>query len=104
MRVDHLYGSDARRQREGTNSACRFSVPEHNQPNVEELLIRIGERDRVDAFYEPTSYTWRLIRLLKQDPTPRFDFCDVDGADDWFGDGFAFAQRSSIKPLAPARS
>jgi predicted O-methyltransferase YrrM len=62
----------------------------HNKPNIEELLSRVGERDRVDVFYEPTSYTWRLMRLLEQDPTPRFDLCYVDGAHDWFVDGFAF--------------
>jgi predicted O-methyltransferase YrrM len=59
-------------------------------PNVEELLGRIGERSRVDVFYEPTSYTWRLMRLLQQDPMPRFDLCYIDGAHDWFVDGFAF--------------
>ena len=61
-----------------------------NQPNVEELLTRIGERNRVEVFYEPTSYTWRLMRLLQSDPTPRFDLCYIDGAHDWFVDGFAF--------------
>jgi predicted O-methyltransferase YrrM len=62
----------------------------HNKPNIEELLSRAGERDRVDVFYEPTSYTWRLMRLLEQDSTPRFDLCYLDGAHDWFVDGFAF--------------
>jgi predicted O-methyltransferase YrrM len=61
-----------------------------NKPNVETLLTRIGERERVHVFYEPTSYTWRLMRLLQQDPRPRFDLCYVDGAHDWFVDGFAF--------------
>ena len=62
----------------------------HNKPNVEELLTKVGERSRVEVFYEPTSYTWRLMRLLQQDPTPRFDLCYLDGAHDWFVDGFAF--------------
>jgi predicted O-methyltransferase YrrM len=61
-----------------------------NTPNIEELLERVGERNRVDVFYEPTSYTWRLMRLLQEDPRPRFDFCYIDGAHDWFVDGFAF--------------
>ena len=67
-----------------------LSAARQNEPNVEELLTRIGERDRVDVFYEPTSYTWRLMRLLQQDPAPRFDLCYIDGAHDWFVDGFAF--------------
>ena len=61
-----------------------------NNPNVEQLLERVGERNRVDVYYEPTSYTWRLMRLLQEDPRPRFDFCYIDGAHDWFVDGFAF--------------
>jgi hypothetical protein len=52
----------------------------HNQPNIEELLSRVGERQRVDVFYEPTCYTWRLMRLLEQDPTPRFDLFYLNGA------------------------
>jgi predicted O-methyltransferase YrrM len=63
---------------------------EQNKPNIEELLDRVGERSRVEVCYEPTSYTWRLMRLLQQDPTPRFDLCYIDGAHDWFVDGFAF--------------
>jgi predicted O-methyltransferase YrrM len=61
-----------------------------NTPNIEELLESAGERSRVDVFYEPTSYTWRLMRMLQEDPTPRFDMCYIDGAHDWFVDGFAF--------------
>jgi len=61
-----------------------------NTPNVEELLTRVDERQRVEIFYESTSYTWRLMRMLQQDPTPRFDLCYLDGAHDWFVDGFAF--------------
>jgi predicted O-methyltransferase YrrM len=61
-----------------------------NKPSIEELLDRVGERDRVEIFYEPTSYTWRLMRLLQEDATPRFDLCYLDGAHDWFVDGFAF--------------
>jgi predicted O-methyltransferase YrrM len=61
-----------------------------NTPNIEELLEAAGERARVDIYYEPTSYTWRLMRMLQEDPTPRFDMCYLDGAHDWFADGFAF--------------
>jgi predicted O-methyltransferase YrrM len=61
-----------------------------NKPNVEELLTQVGERNRVEVFYEPTSYTWRLMRLLQTDPVPCFDLCYMDGAHDWFVDGFAF--------------
>lgn len=60
------------------------------QPNIEHLLEAVGQRHRVTVHYEPTSYTWRLMKMLEADPTPRFDFCFLDGAHDWFVDGFAF--------------
>lgn len=59
-------------------------------PNIEELLDRIGERHRVKVFYEPTSYTWRMMRFLEEDPTPRFNLCYLDGAHSWFVDALAF--------------
>jgi predicted O-methyltransferase YrrM len=60
------------------------------KPNVDELLSQFGLRDRVTLFYEKTSYTWRLMKMLEEDPTPRFDFCYLDGAHNWADDGFAF--------------
>jgi predicted O-methyltransferase YrrM len=59
-------------------------------PDIEELLNRIGERHRVKVFYEPTSYTWRLMKFLEEDSTPRFDLCYVDAAHSWFVDALGF--------------
>ncbi|MEA2019860.1 MAG: class I SAM-dependent methyltransferase [Campylobacterota bacterium] len=60
------------------------------EPRIDSLLESIGELDRVNIFYEPTSYTWRLMKFLEEDPNPRFDFCYLDGAHSWHVDGFAF--------------
>lgn len=60
------------------------------EPNVEVLLERIGQRENVKVYYEPTSYLWRLMKFLEEDPLPQFDFCYLDGAHNWFVDGFAF--------------
>lgn len=60
------------------------------KPNIEELLTRIGRLEQVSIYYEPTSYTWRLMRLLESNAEPCFDFCYLDGAHNWFVDGFAF--------------
>lgn len=60
------------------------------EPNIEQLLEKVGQRQRVTVHYEPTSYTWRMMKMLEADPTPRFDFCYLDGAHNWFVDGFAF--------------
>jgi predicted O-methyltransferase YrrM len=59
-------------------------------PNIEELLESLSLMKYVTIYYEPTSYTWRLMKLLEDNPAPRFDFCYVDGAHSWFVDGFAF--------------
>src|SRR5688500_1566064 len=75
---------------EGRIVTIDLTSAKHNKPNVEELLNQVGERSRVDVFYEPTSYTWRLMRMLQQDPTPLFDHWYNGGAHDWFVDGLAF--------------
>jgi len=54
------------------------------------LLDKFNLKDLVQVFYEPTSYTWRLMKLIEEDPTPSFDFCYLDGAHNWYVDGFAF--------------
>jgi predicted O-methyltransferase YrrM len=59
-------------------------------PNVDELLRDLDLAHLVTVFYEPTSYLWRLMKLLEADPQPRFDLCYIDGAHTWFTDGFAF--------------
>ena len=59
-------------------------------PNVEQLLASLQLDDRVTVHYEPTSYTWRMMKMLQENPEPRFDFCYLDGAHNWFVDGFAF--------------
>ncbi len=59
-------------------------------PNVEALLERVGERGRVRVHYEPSSYAWRLMRFLEEDPAPRFDLCYLDGAHTWRDDALAF--------------
>lgn len=60
------------------------------EPNIEQLLEAVGQRHRVTIHYEPTSYTWRMMKILEADSTPRFDLCFLDGAHSWFVDGFAF--------------
>jgi predicted O-methyltransferase YrrM len=61
-----------------------------NNPSIETLLERTGLKDRVVVFREPTSYNWRLMKMLESEPRPLFDLCYLDGAHDWFVDGLAF--------------
>jgi predicted O-methyltransferase YrrM len=74
----------------GHVTAVDLDVAGDGDENVERFLDKAGLRDLVTVYYEPTSYTWRLMRMLEEDPTPRFDLCYLDGAHDWFVDGFAF--------------
>jgi predicted O-methyltransferase YrrM len=60
------------------------------EPNIEQLLDRLNLSQYVKIYYEPTSYIWRLMKMLELDPLPSFDFCYLDGAHDWYTDGFAF--------------
>lgn len=62
---------------------------QHN-PNIETLSKALGLYKRMEIYYEPTSYTWRLMRFLEKNPLPKFDLCYIDGAHNWFVDGFAF--------------
>ncbi len=59
-------------------------------PNIETLLGKLNLKKYVTVYYEPTSYIWRLLKMIEEDPSPRFDFCYIDGAHTWFVDGFAF--------------
>jgi predicted O-methyltransferase YrrM len=60
------------------------------KPGIESLLSDLGLQKYVTVIHEPTSYTWRLMKMLEEQLGPRFDFCYIDGAHDWFTDGFAF--------------
>jgi predicted O-methyltransferase YrrM len=60
------------------------------KPNIEALLNDLDLKKYVTVFYEPTSYIWRLMIMLEEYPTPQFDLCYIDGAHNWFTDGFAF--------------
>lgn len=59
-------------------------------PNINELLEKLDLSKYVDTYFEPTSYTWRLMKILEDNPEPQYDLCYLDGAHNWFVDGFAF--------------
>jgi predicted O-methyltransferase YrrM len=59
-------------------------------PNIHQLLDKTGLTDRVTPVFAETSYTWDLMRLLDQDPQPRFDFVYLDGGHTWDVTGYGF--------------
>lgn len=74
----------------GSITTIDLETARSREPNVESLLARLGLTEYVTVFYEPTSYTWRLMKMLEEDSSPRFDLCYIDGAHNWFVDGLAF--------------
>lgn len=59
-------------------------------PSIDQLLDKTGLRNMAHVYFEPRSYNWRLMKMLDENPLPRFDLCYIDGAHQWFDDGFAF--------------
>ena len=75
---------------QGSITTIDLLTTRNANPNIESLLTSLGLEKYVNVYYEPTSYTWRIMKMLEENPEPRFDFCYLDGAHTWFVDGFAF--------------
>jgi predicted O-methyltransferase YrrM len=60
------------------------------QPNIDEVLTRVGLKAWVEYYFEPTSYNWRLMKFLEEGLQGTFDFCYIDGGHTWYSTGFAF--------------
>jgi predicted O-methyltransferase YrrM len=65
-------------------------------PSADEVLRRVGLRDRVElVLVEDSSYTWWLKEQVERrsdengNVEPRYDFCYLDGAHNWTIDGLA---------------
>lgn len=59
-------------------------------PNIDQVLGGLCLTDYVTVYYEPSSYTWRLMKLLEENEQAVFDFCYFDGGHTWDNTGFAF--------------
>jgi predicted O-methyltransferase YrrM len=60
-------------------------------PDIHTVLEMVGvPQNLVDIYFEPTSYTWRMMRFLEQNLRESFDFIYLDGAHTWAVDGLAF--------------
>ena len=64
-------------------------------PNINQILDQLNLSKRVTVFYEPKSYTWRLMKMIEKNPQPIFDFCYIDGGHTWDQTGFAFTETTS---------
>ncbi len=60
-------------------------------PDIHTVLQRVSvPQNLVDIYFEPSSYTWRMMRFLEQDLYETFDFIYLDGSHTWAVDGLAF--------------
>ena len=60
------------------------------EPNIHQVLGKLGLEDWVTPIYEPRSYNWRMMRMLEERERPSFDFCYIDAAHTWYDTGFGF--------------
>lgn len=65
------------------------------QPNMDEVAGKLGLRKYIEPMYGQTSYTWDLLKLVRQNTVdgvcrPVFDFAFIDGSHAWESDGLAF--------------
>ncbi len=74
----------------GTITSIDIDAARKRKPNIAQMIDRCGTKSLVTYYFEPTSYIWRLMKFLEEDPIPSFDFCYIDGAHSWYVDGFAF--------------
>ena len=72
----------------GSHVAVDRTNAERREPNIKTVLETLDLADLVTVYFEPQSYTWRLMKFLERGE--RFDFCYLDGGHVWDATGFAF--------------
>lgn len=61
------------------------------RPDIHTTLERARvDPQLVEIYFEPSCYTWRLMKFLEAGRAGTFDFVYLDGAHAWPVDGFAF--------------
>jgi len=60
------------------------------KPTIKDVLKDLNLEKFVTYYFEPRSYTWRLMKMIEKNPKPIFDFCYIDGGHNWDNTGFAF--------------
>jgi predicted O-methyltransferase YrrM len=71
--------------------AVDLEVARQRQPDIRSTLRLAGlAPETVEIYFEPLSYTWRMMKLLETSGPGSFDFIYLDGAHAWETDGLAF--------------
>ncbi len=59
-------------------------------PNIDAVLAQLDLTEYVTVYYEPRSYTWRMMKMIEAGQNESFDFCYIDGGHLWDVSGFGF--------------
>lgn len=74
-----LLASILEERKKGHLTTIDLHSAKERKPNIETLLNAEGLTHRVTPLYCTRSYNWELIQQIQSDPTPRYDFCYLDG-------------------------
>jgi predicted O-methyltransferase YrrM len=77
--------------RGGKVTAIDLEAARLRQPDIYTTLRRARvDPAEVEIYFEPSSYTWRMMKFLEAGRAGTFDFIYIDGAHKWEVDGLAF--------------
>lgn len=88
--VSSTYYAGAAQDINGSLIAMDRVAAKTKQHNIENFLKLADLEKYVTIYYEPMSYTWRLMKFLQEGKAETFDFVYIDGTHTWDGAGFDF--------------
>lgn len=60
------------------------------KPNIEEIIHQLKLDDVVTSYFERQSVNWGLMKLIKENPSPIYDFVLINGPGNWYETGYTF--------------
>lgn len=94
--VSSLYIAGAMQDNGGKLTTIDHKSARKRNPNIETLLKNANLESYVNYYYEPKSYTWRMMRFLQEGKVGTFDFVYIDGSHTWDGAGYDFYLASKL--------
>ncbi len=83
---------------QGHVTSVDLTLAQARSPNIEQVLQTCGLREKVDIFYEPKTFNWRLMKFLEEEPPRSFNLCYL-GGHTWVETGYAFCLiRQMLRP------
>ena len=60
------------------------------KPNIEEVIHKLELDDFVTSYFERQSVNWGLMKIIKENPSPIYDFVLINGPNNWYEIGYSF--------------